>query len=109
MGKLVGNSPIRIGKCAVKTQGKFLVHLSGINLPKIGSRALIKKDGKEKYVGEVSEAIGSTQNPWIVISAKKASFDRMELNEVIYSQDVLKLKKSKKYRQKKKMAKKRKI
>jgi len=109
MGILVVNTPIRIGKCAVKTQGKFLVHLSGINLPKFGSRALIKKDGKEKYVGEVSEAIGLTQNPWIVISAKKAAFDRMVVNEVIYTQDVLKLKKSKKYRQNKKISKKRKI
>ena len=96
MGIRVANSPIRIGKCAVKTQGKFLVHLSGINLPKIGARALIKKDGKDKYIGEVSEAIGSTQNPWIVISAKKSAFDRVSINDIIYTQDVLKLKKSKK-------------
>jgi rRNA processing protein Gar1 len=102
----VENSSIRIGKCEVKVQGKLLVHLSGINLPKIGARALIKKDGKEKYIGEVSEAIGSTQNPWIVISAKKATFDRVEIDEVIYTRDVLKLKKSKKYREKKKLAKK---
>jgi len=109
MGNLVTNSPIQIGKCAVKTQGKLMVHLSGINLPKIGARALIKKDGKERYIGEVSEAIGSTQSPWIVISAKKSVFDRVEVNEVIYTQDVLKLKKSKKYRQKMKNIKKRKI
>ena len=98
----MANSPIRIGKCAVKTQGKFLVHLSGINLPKIGARALTKKDGKEKYIGEVSEAIGSTKNPWIVISAKKSVFDKVAVNDIIYAQDVLKLKKSKKYRQRKK-------
>ncbi len=109
MGNLVSNTPIRIGKCAVKTQGKLLVHLSGINLPKIGARALIKKDGKEKYIGEVSEAIGSTQNPWIVISAKKAPFERVAVNDVIYTQDVLKLKKSKKYRERKKTGMKRKI
>jgi rRNA processing protein Gar1 len=109
MGNIVVNSPIRIGKCAVKTQGKLLVHLNGINLPKIGARALIKKDGKEKYIGEVSEAIGSTQSPWIVISAKKTPFEKVAVNDVIYTQDVLKLKKSKKYRERKKTAKKRKI
>ena len=98
----MANTPIRIGKCAVKTQGKFLVHLSGINLPKMGARALIKKDGKERYIGEVSEAIGSTQNPWIVISAKKSWFDRVAVNDIIYTQDVLRLKKSKKYRQRRK-------
>ncbi|MHA2474567.1 MAG: hypothetical protein ACXAES_15200 [Promethearchaeota archaeon] len=109
MGIIVVNSPIRIGKCAVKTQGKLLVHLSGINLPKIGARALIKKNGNEKYIGEVSEAIGSTQSPWIVISTKKAQFDKVAVNDVIYIQDVLKLKKSKKYRERKKTVKKRKI
>ena len=63
-------------------------------------------EGKEKYIGEVSEAIGSTQNPWIVITAKKNTFDKVEIDEVIYTQDVLRLKKSKKYRQKRKTKKK---
>ena len=105
----MANSPVKLGKCAVKTQGKYLVHLKGLNLPKIGARALIIKDGKEKYVGEVSEAIGSTQSPWIVISAKKTPFDKVAVNDVIYTQDVLRLKKSKKYRERKKTGMKRKI
>ena len=109
MGNILANAPVRIGKCAVKAQGKILVHLNGINLPKIGARALIKADGKDRYIGEVSEAIGSTQSPWIVITAKKSTFDRVKVDEVIYTQDVLKLKKSKKFRRKKKLEKKRKI
>ena len=64
-------SSMRIGKCAVKAQGKVLVQLKGINLPKIGSKAFVSKEGKSRPLGDVVEAIGSTQRPWIVISASK--------------------------------------
>ncbi|MHA2223664.1 MAG: hypothetical protein ACXAC8_00420 [Candidatus Hodarchaeales archaeon] len=78
--------PTRIGKCSIKVQGKILVKLEG-NQPKIGVRAIIKKNGKELVVGEVNEVIGSTRNPWIVISAQKGGFNLIQLEESVYTDD----------------------
>ena len=100
---------MHIGKCAEKVQGKIIVNLIGVNLPKIGSKAFIKKHGKEKTIGEVTEAIGSTQKPWIVITANKSGFDLVELNEEIFTKEIPQSRKSKKYRQERKKTKKRKI
>ena len=98
-----------IGKCSVKTQGKILIQLNGINLPRIGSKAFIKKDGKNKIIGEVIEAIGSTQNPWVVISANKLMFQEVQINEEIFAQQTLKTKKSQKIKRRRKHSKKQKI
>ncbi|MHA2154585.1 MAG: hypothetical protein ACXABU_04545 [Candidatus Hodarchaeales archaeon] len=97
-------SSMRIGKCTVKAQGKVLVQLKGINLPKIGSKAFVSYEGKSKPLGEVVEAIGSTQSPWIVISANKHAYQTIQINDEIYTQEKLKRKKSKKYLDKKKRA-----
>ena len=97
---------MHIGKCTEKVQGKIIVRLNGINLPKIGSKAFIKKDGKEKTIGEVSEAIGSTQKPWIVISANKSGFNFVELNEEIFTKEIPQSRKSKKFRRERKKSKK---
>jgi rRNA processing protein Gar1 len=78
---------IIIGKCSIKVQGKILVQLEGKNLPKIGSEALIKQNNQFKVIGAITEAIGSTQNPWIVISPKKDELKVVQLNEVLYSCD----------------------
>ncbi len=95
-------SSMKIGKCTIKTQGKVLVQLKGINLPKIGSKAFVSKDGKSKPLGEVVEAIGSTQSPWIVISANKKAFQHVQIDDEIFTQDKIKRKKSKKYLDRKK-------
>ena len=95
-------SSMRIGKCTVKTQGKVLVQLKGINLPKIGSKAYVDIEGKSKSLGDVVEAIGSTQSPWIVISASKAAYERVQINDEIVTHELKKRKKSKKYLDKKK-------
>ena len=86
MGYFVSQAPTRIGNCSIKVQGKILVKLEG-NLPKIGSYAKIKRDNHFKVVGEVIEAIGSTRNPWIVISAKKDLFDVIQPKEDIFAED----------------------
>ncbi|MFX0151819.1 MAG: hypothetical protein ACFFAJ_13610, partial [Candidatus Hodarchaeota archaeon] len=70
MGLFMSHIVTRIGKCSIKVQGKILVQLEGKNLPKIGSEALIKRNNQFKVIGAVTEAIGSTQNPWIVVSPK---------------------------------------
>ena len=98
-----------IGKCSVKTQGKILIQLDGINLPRIGSKAFIKKDGKHKIIGEVIEAIGSTQGPWIVISVNKVSFQEIQINEEIFAQQIPKTKKVQKPKRRTKHSKKQKI
>jgi rRNA processing protein Gar1 len=85
-----------IGKCSIKVQGKILVQLEGHNLPKIGSRALIKRNDQFKVIGAVTEAIGSTRNPWIVILPKKDEFETIQLDEVLYSGDHSKKKRKKK-------------
>ena len=97
-------SSMRIGKCTVKAQGKVLVQLKGINLPKIGSKAFVSKEGKSRPLGEVVEAIGSTMSPWIVISANKNAYHHIQIDDEIYTQDKIKRKKSKKYLDKKKRA-----
>lgn len=86
MGYLVSQAPTRIGKCSIKVQGKILVKLEG-NLPKIGALAKIKKDNHFKVIGEVTEAIGSTRNPWIVISVKKNLFNSVQPKEDIFTGD----------------------
>ncbi|MFX0150146.1 MAG: hypothetical protein ACFFAJ_05155, partial [Candidatus Hodarchaeota archaeon] len=40
-----------------------------------------------KVIGAVTEAIGSTQNPWIVVSPKKDESKVVKLDEVLYSCD----------------------
>jgi rRNA processing protein Gar1 len=93
---------MQIGKCTIKTQGKILVQLKGINLPKIGSKAFISKEGKSRQLGEVVEAIGSTQHPWIVISANKKAYEHIQVNDEIYTVEKIKRKKSKKFRDRQK-------
>ena len=100
---------MRIGKCSVKTQGKIIVQLNGINLPKIGSRAFVSRNSKQKPIGEVIEAIGSTQNPWVVISAKKSMFQEVQINEEIFTHELPKTNKDQRFRRKHKNNKKRKI
>jgi rRNA processing protein Gar1 len=90
----------------VKTQGKILIQLNGINLPRIGSKAFVKRDGKHKIIGEVGEAIGSTQNPWIVISANKVMFQEVQINEAIFAQQIPKTKKNQKFKRRRKHSKK---
>jgi rRNA processing protein Gar1 len=105
----VAPSVMHIGKCTKKVQGKLIVLLNGINLPKIGSKAFVKKDGKEIIIGEVSEAIGSTQKPWIVISTNKKGFGYVELNEEIFTKEIPQSRKFKKKRYNRKKPRKRKI
>jgi len=93
---------VLIGKCSVKTQGKILIQLDGINLPRIGSKASIKKDGKHKIIGEVIEAIGSTQSPWVVISVNKLIFQEIQINEEIFAQQIPKTKKGQKVKRRRK-------
>ena len=95
-------SSMQIGKCTVKTQGKVLVQLKGTHLPKIGSKAFVSKEGKSKPLGEVVEAIGSTQQPWIVISANKKAYEHIQINDEIYTVEKVKRRKSKKYLDRKK-------
>ena len=106
---ILTGSQVLIGKCSVKTQGKILIQLDGINLPKIGSKAFIKKNGKHKIIGEVIEAIGSTQSPWIVISANKLIIQEVQINEEIYAQQIPKTKKGQKAKRRRKHSKKQKI
>jgi rRNA processing protein Gar1 len=100
---------VLIGKCSVKTQGKILVQLSGVNLPRMGSKAFITREGKQKIIGEVNEAIGLTNNPWIVISVKKALFQQIQVNEEIFTHEKPRTKKGQKYRRRKKTTKRRQI
>lgn len=82
----MSQTPTRIGKCSIKVQGKILVKLEG-NLPKIGAQAKIKRDRHFEVIGEVIEAIGSTRNPWIVISAKKSLFSAVQPKDDIFTGD----------------------
>ncbi|MFX0209767.1 MAG: hypothetical protein ACFFDT_27545, partial [Candidatus Hodarchaeota archaeon] len=82
----VSQTPIRVGKCSKKVQGKIIVKLAIKNLPKIGARAKIKRNGQFKAIGEVIEVIGSTQNPWIVISASPSSFNIVQNDENIFTE-----------------------
>lgn len=96
MGILVSQTPISIGKCSIKVQGKILVKLAGKNLPKIGARAKIKRNGQYKVIGEVIEVIGSTRNPWIVILPLKSSFKTVQHEENIFTEDRSQWEKGKK-------------
>lgn len=107
MGLLVPSTPIRIGRCSIKVQGKVIVKLTSNNLPKIGANAKIKRNSNFKSVGEVIEVIGSTQNPWIVISAPKKYFNLIQLEENVYTEDRSQFDKGKKIRKVRKQKKKR--
>ncbi|UCE15111.1 MAG: hypothetical protein JSV04_07995 [Candidatus Heimdallarchaeota archaeon] len=85
-----------IGKCSIIVQGKILVNLEGKNLPKIGTYAKIRREGKFKEIGEVVEVIGSTRNPWIVISARKGSLRTIQHEETVYTEDYPKRERKKK-------------
>jgi rRNA processing protein Gar1 len=76
--------PRRLGKCTAKTQGKIIVKLEGKNIPKLGSPSYINVDGKFKSIGEVVEAIGSTQKPWLIISPDKGKTDVVEVDEILF-------------------------
>ncbi len=80
----VSSKPIRIGICTIKTQNKFLVQLEGNNLPQIGSYACVARNGQYIKVGRVTEAIGLTRSPWIVISAQKNKFEDVQINENLF-------------------------
>lgn len=96
MGLFLPQAPIKIGKCLIKVQGKILVQLEDENLPKIRSLANIQRNGQFKKIGEVVEVIGSTQKPWIVISAPQSSFNMVQLEEYIFTEDRSQRKKVKK-------------
>lgn len=79
--------PTKIGKCSIKTQGKILVQLEDEKLPKIKSIAKVKRKTDFKKIGEVIEVIGSTRRPWIVISASQNSFNLVQLDENIFTEE----------------------
>ncbi|MFX0014545.1 MAG: hypothetical protein ACFFB2_05295 [Promethearchaeota archaeon] len=79
--------PSKIGKCSIKIQGKILVELADKNLPKIGAHAKIKRNNHFRKIGEVLEVIGSTRNPWVVISTPKSSFNMVRYEECIFTED----------------------
>lgn len=107
MGLLVPPTPIRIGRCSIKVQGKVIVKLMVENLPKIGANAKIKRNSNFKSVGEVIEVIGSTQNPWIVISAPKKYFNLIQLEEDVFTEDRSQFERGKKRKKVRKQKKKR--
>jgi len=83
---------VKIGNCSKITQNKIIVRLEGSNLPKIGSYAQIKRKDRFITIGEVSEAIGSTRSPWIVISPYKDALNKVTENELFFSQEKSSLK-----------------
>ncbi len=89
-------TPIKVGKCSKKVQGKIIVKLTVKNLPKIGSRAKIRRNGHFKAIGEVIEVIGSTRNPWIVISASPSSFNMVQYDDNIFTEERSQREKKKK-------------
>ncbi|WP_455464450.1 hypothetical protein [Candidatus Hodarchaeum mangrovi] len=102
----MNHSPVKIGTCLNKAQGKIIVQLEGPNLPKIGSYAQIKEKGQFITIGEITEAIGSTRSPWIVISPYKDRLKKVNEMEEIYSQENYRSKiknKKTKYRYKKRV------
>jgi rRNA processing protein Gar1 len=105
MGFFVSSPSNRIGKCSIKIQGKIIVKLEGANIPKIGSRAMIKKNGDFKFIGEITEAIGSTRDPWLVISTKKREFKIVNYGEVVYVDDSHTRNKFRRKRKRKKLIK----
>jgi rRNA processing protein Gar1 len=95
VGLILLKVPIKIGKCSIKTQGKILVQLEADKLPKIKSLAKVKRKGHFKKIGEVTEVIGSTRKPWIVISASQNSFNLVHLDENIFTEERSQRKKKK--------------
>ncbi|MFX1286177.1 MAG: hypothetical protein ACFFB5_21215 [Promethearchaeota archaeon] len=91
-------TPIRVGKCSKKVQGKIIVKLETKNLPKIGARVKIQRNGHFKTIGGVIEVIGSTRNPWIVISASPSSFNIVQYDENIFTEERSQREKKKKKR-----------
>ena len=87
MGLFLSQASNKIGKCLIKVQGKILVQLKGEKLPKIRSLAKVKRNGQFKKIGEVIEVIGSTRNPWIVISVPQKSFNMVQLEENIFTEE----------------------
>lgn len=81
---IVPQDPKRLGICAKKTQGKVLVQVKEGKLPKIGTRAVVRKNGVYKEIGEIIEVIGSTRSPWIVIAVKKEIYQLVKSDDVIY-------------------------
>ncbi|UCG03601.1 MAG: hypothetical protein JSW11_06355 [Candidatus Heimdallarchaeota archaeon] len=100
-------TPIRIGKCSIKIQGKILVQLENEKLPKIRSLAKVKRNSQFKKIGEVIEVIGSTRKPWIVISAPQSSYKMVQLEEYIFTQERSQKKKGKEKKKARKSKKKR--
>ncbi|UCG90516.1 MAG: hypothetical protein JSU57_01945 [Candidatus Heimdallarchaeota archaeon] len=100
-------TPIKIGKCSIKVQGKIIVKLAIKNLPKIGARAKIKRDGQFKVIGEVIEVIGSTRNPWVVISSPQSSFNMIQHEENIFTEERSQREKKKKKKRVRKQKRKR--
>jgi rRNA processing protein Gar1 len=83
----LSQAPIKIGKCVIKIQGKIIVQLEGNKLPKIRSLAKVKRNGKFKKIGEVTEVIGTTRKPWIVISASQNLFNMVQLEENVFTEE----------------------
>lgn len=81
----MSNSHPIIGRSPIITQGKIVVQLIGENLPKIGSSALIQEKGKYIKIGEIIEVIGSTKNPWLVISARKDKISHLNEETTLFS------------------------
>ena len=100
-------APTKIGKCSIKTQGKILVQLEDEKLPKIKSIAKVKRKGNFKKIGEVIEVIGSTRRPWIVISASQNSFNLVQLEENIFTEERSQWRKKKGKKKDRRMKKKR--
>ena len=88
MGFILPQAPVKIGKCSIKTQGKILVQLEDEKLPKIRSLAKVKRKDRFVKIGEVIEVIGSTRKPWIVISASQNTFNLVQLEENIFTEDI---------------------
>jgi rRNA processing protein Gar1 len=99
MGWLVSQTPMRIGNSTIKAHSKLIVQLEGNKLPKIGSRAKIKRKDSFLDIGEVVEVIGTTKKPWIVILFKKENYNVLQEGESIFTED--RRKKEKKQRKKK--------
>ena len=91
----MSRDPVRLGICAKKTQGKILVQLKEGQLPKIGTRTVIKRNGIFKEIGKILEVIGSTRNPWIVISVNQGMYQLVRSEDVIFSQESRVRKKTK--------------
>lgn len=107
MGFILPQAPAKIGKCSIKTQGKILVQLEDEKLPKIRSFAKIKRKDRFIKIGEVIEVIGSTRKPWIVISAPQNTFNLVQLEENIFTEERSQRKRKKDKRKERRMKRKR--